>query len=90
VDVLFLAFVFALSRRTQWRPLLTLSLAAGGALAYGLHAFGETPVAGGSGALARIGNVLFLALAVALIAAGAKRCSSFMKQAEPVVSQPAE
>lgn len=79
-DVLFLAFVYTLSRRTHWTPLHTLSLAAGGALAYGLHAFFEIPVAGGSGMLARIGNALFLAIAIALIATGAKHSSSFREQ----------
>jgi RsiW-degrading membrane proteinase PrsW (M82 family) len=58
----------------------TLSLAAGGALAYGIHAFWETPVAGGNGALARVGNAVFLAAATALICAGVIRTSSFTKR----------
>jgi hypothetical protein len=90
VDFLFLSLMLALSGRTQWTPLHQLSLAAGGALAYGLHAFVETPVAGGSGMLARLGNVLFLVLAVALIAWGAKHSSFFMKQTGAIVSPPAE
>lgn len=80
VDGLFLTFVFLLSRRSQWTPLHTLSLAAGGALAYGIHAFWETPVAGGNGALARVGNAVLLAAAIALIWAGVTRTSSFTKR----------
>jgi hypothetical protein len=80
IDGLFLTFVFVLSRRSQWTPLHTLSLAAGGALAYGIHAFWETPVAGGNGTLARLGNAVFLAAAIALICAGVIRTSSFTKR----------
>jgi hypothetical protein len=80
IDILFLTLLSVFSRRAQWASLHILSVAAGGALAYGLHAFVETPVAGGSGMLARGGNVLFLAAAIALIAAGAKRSSTFLQR----------
>jgi hypothetical protein len=75
LDLLFLGMIAVFSRRASWSPLHTFSLAAGGALAYGLHAFFETPAVGGSGAIARIGNTIFLALALALIAIGCKRTS---------------
>lgn len=75
VDVVFLLMVFLLSRRTGWTPMHTLSLGAGGAVAYGLHAFRQTPFGGGV-VLARVGNVIFLAIAVALIVVGAKRTAA--------------
>jgi hypothetical protein len=60
------------SRCTGWTQLHTLSLGAGGAVAYGLHAFRQTAFGGGV-VLSRVGNVIFLAIAVVLIAVGAKR-----------------
>jgi hypothetical protein len=75
IDLCFLGLVWVRSRREGWGALHTLSLGAGGALAYGLHAFIETPVAGGAGALARLGNVIFLGGAVGLIVAGVQRTS---------------
>jgi len=72
IDLVFLLFVGVLSRRVDWTPLHTFSLAAGGALAYGLHAFVARPVIG-AGLSARIGNVIFLAAALAVIFAGARR-----------------
>ena len=74
LDTVFLAMVWALSRSRHWTPLHTLSLASGGALAYGLHAFIENPVTGNKEVLLlRIGNVIFLAGAITLIAVGVKR-----------------
>ncbi len=75
VDAAFLLMVFVLSRRRSWTLLHTLSLAAGGAVAYGLHAFQGRPFGGGI-VLARVGNVIFLAIALVLIAAGAKRTAT--------------
>jgi hypothetical protein len=80
VDVVFLGFLAMLSKRTQWTPLHTQSLAAGGALAYGVHAFFKPPFAGGGGPLlGHIGNAIFLGVAVALIAVGAKRTSRSLR-----------
>ncbi len=74
IDVIFLAMVFVFSRHAAWTPLHILSLAAGGALAYGTHAFLQPPVAGGAHLLsARIGNAIFLAAAIAVIFFGARR-----------------
>jgi len=72
IDAVFLLMVFALSRRRSWTLLHTLSLGAGGAVAYGLHAFLQKPFGAGP-VLARVGNVIFLAIAVALIILAVRR-----------------
>jgi hypothetical protein len=72
LDVLFLLLVFGLSRRTGWTLLHTLSVGAGGAVAYGLHAFLQKPFGGGI-VLARVGNVIFLLIALGLIVLGVRR-----------------
>ena len=89
IDVLFLGIVFVLSRRAAWTPLHILSLAAGGAVAYGTHAFLQPPVAGGANHLvtARIGNAVFLAAAIALIAAGALRTARSLRAAPQTTAQ---
>ena len=74
IDVIFLGLVWILSRRTGWGPLHILSLAAGGAVAYGVHAFLQKPLLGGV-VWARIGNAVFLAAAIGVIALGVKRVS---------------
>lgn len=79
IDAVFLLMVFALSRRSEWTPLHTLSLGAGGAVAYGLHAFIQRPFGGGI-VLARVGNAVFLAIAVALIVLAVKRTASMARQ----------
>jgi hypothetical protein len=86
IDTAFLAAVSVLSRRAAWNPLHILSLAAGGAVAYGTHAFLAHPVVGGGGLIARIGNVIFLAAAIALIVAGARRTAHSLRATQqPVV-----
>lgn len=86
IDLVFLLALSVLSRRAAWTPLHTLSLAAGGAIAYGAHAFLQPPVAGGNHLLvARIGNAVFLAAALALIAAGVLRTArSFRSTPQPI------
>jgi hypothetical protein len=74
LDAVFLLMVYALSRRTSWTLLHTLSLGAGGAVAYGLHAFFQKAFGGGV-VLARVGNVIFLAIALVLIALAWRRTS---------------
>jgi hypothetical protein len=84
LDAAFLLILATLSRRPAWQPIHTLSIAAGGALAYGLHAFIENPVIPVSNAAARIGNTIFLTLALILIALAARRttrASSIASQA---------
>jgi len=82
IDIVFLVFVAILSGRASWSALHTFSLGAGGALAYGLHAFVERPVFGG-GFAARVGNVIFLAAAVAVIIAGARRTARWQRAPQP-------
>lgn len=89
IDFLFLLVVSVFSRRAAWTPLHILSLAAGGAIAYGTHAFLQPPVAGAANHLlaARIGNAVFLAAALALIAAGALRTARSLRAAPQSISQ---
>jgi len=72
IDALFLALVTLFSRRTSWSALHTLSLAAGGALAYGIHSFTAKPLVGGVLGM-RISNAVFLAAAILLIWMCARR-----------------
>ncbi|HEX4312029.1 MAG TPA: hypothetical protein VHZ25_18510 [Acidobacteriaceae bacterium] len=73
IDLIFLVFVFAMSRRAAWSSLHIFSLAAGGAVAYGVHAFIGHPVVPGSMLAARMSNGIFLAAAIVVIFAGARR-----------------
>ena len=72
IDVVFLALVASLSCEKRWTAPHVLSLAAGGALGYGIHAFTQRPLVGGL-IWMRISNVVFLAAAVWLIWLGARR-----------------
>jgi hypothetical protein len=73
VDLLFLSLAWLLSRRSGWTPLHTLSLGAGGALAYGVHAFFGEMVVKCPPAVVRGSNAVMLAFALALIVAGVLR-----------------
>jgi hypothetical protein len=88
IDLVFLLLVRVFSRRAAWTPLHTLSLAAGGALAYGVHAFLQPPVVGGSSIVAaRIGNAVFLGAAVEVILIGVRRTSRQLCQSrEPAAA----
>ncbi len=66
VDALFLIMVAFFSRRSGWSSLHTFSLAAGGALSYGFHAFTQTPLVGGVLGM-RISNAVLLVAAAGLI-----------------------
>jgi hypothetical protein len=72
VDAVFLVLVALFSRRTGWSALHTLSLAAGGALVYGIRAFTAKPLVGGL-LWMRISNTVFLAAALGLTGLGARR-----------------
>jgi hypothetical protein len=72
IDAVFLVLVTLFSRQTGWSALHALSLATGGALGYGIHAFTQRPLVGGL-LWARISNTVFLAAAVWLIWLGARR-----------------
>jgi len=72
IDAVFLALVTLFSQKASWNALHPLSLAAGGALAYGIHAFTGRPLVGGVLGM-RISNTVFLAAAVLLIFVCARR-----------------
>ena len=72
IDAVFLVLVTLFSRQTGWSALHVLSLAAGGALVYGIHAYTARPLVGGL-LWMRISNTVFLAAAVWLIWLGARR-----------------
>lgn len=72
IDAVFLGLVALFSRQAGWSALHVLSLAAGGALSYGIHAFAGRPLVGGL-LWMRISNAVCLAAAVGLIWLSAKR-----------------
>ena len=72
IDAVFLVLVAFISQRKGWSALHVLSLAAGGALDYAIHAFTAKPLMGGLLGM-RISNTVFLAAAVWLIWLGARR-----------------
>lgn len=72
MDTVFLLLVRHFSQQGGWRALHALSLAAGGALAYGVHAFVQQPLVGGL-LWMRISNAVFLAAALWLIGLGVRR-----------------
>lgn len=73
LDLSFLTFVSVYGRRAAWKPIHTLSLGAGGAFAYGLHAFIQPSVIKGSVVLLRVGNAFFLLLALMLVLFAVRR-----------------
>jgi hypothetical protein len=81
LDLVFLGMVWVLSRRAGWTLLHTFSLGAGGALEYGVHAFLQEPVGGGGGVIARVGNVIFLSIALVILIVGARRTAGFVRKA---------
>jgi len=72
IDAVFLVLVTFISRQTGWTALHVLSLAAGGALAYGIRAFTASPLVGGLIPM-RISNAVFLAAAIGLVLFDARR-----------------
>jgi hypothetical protein len=90
IDLGFLLALNGLQRRPGWTALHTLSLGAGGACAYGLHAFLAPPLFGGHPVwLFRVGNAVFLLAAVGVAAAGARRTAKMLEPATPAVMDPA-
>ncbi len=73
VDIVFLVIVAVLSGREAWTRLHTLGLAAGGAIEYGVHAFTMKSFGASTRAVSWIGNVIFLGIAIALIAIAVRR-----------------
>jgi len=72
-DLVFLIFLWMLARRSGWTPLHTLSLAAGGAIFYGLHAFTGKVLVPCPHWIMRTGNAIFLVLAIAVIVLAVRR-----------------
>lgn len=77
-DVLFLAFLRGLSGRRDWTPLHTLSVACGGAVFYGLHAFLGHPVVRSRPWVVLVSHVVFLLVAVAVVAMAVRRTRGWM------------
>jgi len=71
-DLIALVAVLTFSRCLGWTPRHKLALAAGAVLAYGWHAFLQTPVFG-TGLVVRVGNGVFLATALGIIWLASKR-----------------
>jgi hypothetical protein len=77
LDALAILPIWIWSCRTGWSAIHRLALAGGAAIAYGCHAFVQTPSLGNTGAITRVGNLLFAVLAAILVAAGARKASDF-------------
>jgi hypothetical protein len=73
VDLVFLVGMGLFSRCSAWTPLHTLSVGAGGALLYGVHAFMQPPVVPCPKWVVLPSHILFLALALAAIALAVRR-----------------
>jgi hypothetical protein len=73
VDLVFLFLLWVFSRRDDWTPLHAFAIGAGGALVYGLHAFMQGPIVPCPRWVVLPSHVLFLALALAVVALGAHR-----------------
>jgi hypothetical protein len=78
---LWLWTIWIWSGRTGWTAIHRLALAGGAATAYGWHAFVQTPSLGNTGAITRVGNLLFAVLAANLVAAGARKASDLQSPA---------
>ncbi len=76
VDLAFLLLLWVFSRREGWTSLHTLSIGAGGALVYAVHAFISKPVVPCPRWVVLPSHVLFLVLALAVVALGAHRTRS--------------
>jgi hypothetical protein len=75
IDMIFVVSVVLLSRGPGWTALQTFSLGAGGALAYGIHAFFALSLSKANRTMVLAGHFVFLAMALAVIVLGARRTS---------------
>ena len=73
LDATMITLVARWSRSEGWGNLHRLALAGGAALAYGWHAFLQSPVVPAGGATMRVGNALFLVGLAVLLAVAARR-----------------
>jgi hypothetical protein len=76
LDIVTIAVISVLSRRAGWDGRHRLALAGGAALTYAWHGFVQTPVIGKSLVIARVGNVVFAAGLVVLLAITARKTAS--------------
>jgi hypothetical protein len=76
VDLVFLVGIGLFSRCEGWTPLHTFSVGVGGALLYGAHAFMQGPVVPCPKSIALASHALFMVLALAVVALGARRTHS--------------
>jgi MFS family permease len=72
-DIFFLVCLWGLSSRRDWTALHTLSVGAGGAVFYGVHAFIGHPVVRSRPWVVLLSHVVFLVLDVALVAMAVRR-----------------
>jgi hypothetical protein len=77
-DLIFLIGLRLFSQCSAWTPLHTLSIAAAGALVYGVHAFLQPPVVPCPKWVVLPSHILFLALALAVIALAIRRTRKAM------------
>ena len=73
LDLAVIAGVTAMSRRSGWDGRHRLGLAGGAALAYGWHAFLQTPVDGTTGLTIRASNAVCVLIVLAVVAFAGKR-----------------
>ncbi|MGA7340272.1 MAG: hypothetical protein WBE72_20965 [Terracidiphilus sp.] len=78
VDLVFLVGLGLFSQCSAWTPLHTFSIGAAGALVYGVHAFLQGPVVPSRKWIVLASHVLFLVLALAVVAAGTRRTRESM------------
>jgi hypothetical protein len=83
VDLVFLVGLGLFSQCEGWTALHTFSVGAGGALLYGAHAFMQGPVVPCPKVIALASHVLFMVLALAVVALGARRTRSALLQSTP-------
>ena len=76
--MIFLIGLGLFSKSGSWTPLHTLSIGAAGALVYGVHAFLQPPVVPCPKWVVLPSHILFLALALAVIAIAIRRTRSTM------------
>jgi hypothetical protein len=63
-----------------WSGFHSLALAGGAALAYAWHAFLQNPAVGSAGMGLRIGNAIFAAALIVLLAFAARRTSCYERR----------
>jgi hypothetical protein len=83
VDLVFLVGLGLFSQCEGWTAMHTFSVGAGGALLYGAHAFMQGPVVPCPKSIALASHVLFMVLALVVVALGAQRTHSALLKGTP-------